>query len=657
MVGTLVTVITALSTKTLPWLRAKLESRSVSKSLGATLFTSGSIYRSIRYYIPPFCQSMDPAGGEESRLIHPVQNKLFTTLDNVLDPSSKERYHFLLADSGMGKTSALINYYVRHLRRWRKGYKLAVVPLGIPDADDKIKAIEDKPNTVLFLDALDEDTLAMVDHVERLRMLLKDTREFPRLLVTCRTQFFNKDEEIPSETGVLKIFDRPAGESAGYRFIKIYLTPFSDKQVTKYLRAKYPLWRWRKRRKAQVIVKKIPQLTARPMLLSHIDSLLNSKRHFLYSYELYEEMVKGWIEREKGFVEESEQLRHFSEQLAVDFHINRRERGGEFVAKEMIKQLAKKWGVTINEDKLSGRGLLNRDAIGNFKFAHRSIMEYLFVENFRKVAGNLALNTNSLQFMEWTDQMKTFFWEMLESGYIYSFEEISSQTDTNISLEVVGLRKTVIDLLIHRLAMSQINWSETSSNTVLTLLILLKRILTSGDEGNTLIVNLYTFNGKVGLIHTNKYIGFAMCEVEKEIKFNSLLQSMTKFTEKRPVKDIAFVPSLPVLVDGYNVNKLPSFVFTTIGAFKISDLIFESDFSIEITQIGKVAGIEEISSVKIEGTDILIPLFSPADSIDPLGLIFITDSQGKIFNSAHLEMITSIFNPEINSQIILNSKK
>jgi len=251
----------------------------------------------------------------------------------------------------MGKTSALINFYVRHRRRWRKPYKLELIPLGIPDADEKIQAIDDKPNTVLLLDALDEDTQAITDHNERIRHLLDATGAFQRLLITCRTQFFAREEEIPEETGVLKRDARPAGEAAEYYFYKAYLTPFSDAQVTKYIKLRYPLWRVKRRRQALNMVKKIPQLAARPMLLAHVDDLVKASRAIHYSFELYEEMVQAWINREKGFIRESEELRRFSEMLAVNIFLNRRKRGSELIARSEIKELAEDWGITIHLDK------------------------------------------------------------------------------------------------------------------------------------------------------------------------------------------------------------------------------------------------------------------------------------------------------------------
>jgi|GEM_PF-5078665 len=408
ILGAFVTVAATLLTKTYPWLRAKIESRAVSKIFGEDLFTPKSIERAVRYYIPPLCQSIDPAGGEESRLIHSVQAPLFETLDKALGSESEEKYHILLADSGMGKSSAVTNYCVRHQRRWRKKYYVAMVPLGIPDADERIKRIENKAKTSLFLDALDEDTLAMVDHVERMRLLIRDTNEFRKVIITCRTQFFSNDEEIPKETGVLKITVRSAGESAQQLFYKIYLAPFSDDQVKAYLKRRYPIWQRKRRKQAFDMVAKIPLLTARPMLLAHIEDLVKSKRDFQFSYELYEEMVEAWIKREQGFVENAEALRDFSERLAVDLFLNRARRGAERISKEELKALAKEWDIPISDHKLSGRSLLNRDADGNFKFAHRSIMEHLFVQRF-------LLGDPQCLTVEWTDQMKNFIWERFQN--------------------------------------------------------------------------------------------------------------------------------------------------------------------------------------------------------------------------------------------------
>ena len=51
--------------------------------------------------------------------------------------SGTNRFLIILADSGMGKTAFLLNYYAWHRRRWwwqRRGIELKHVALNEPDA-------------------------------------------------------------------------------------------------------------------------------------------------------------------------------------------------------------------------------------------------------------------------------------------------------------------------------------------------------------------------------------------------------------------------------------------------------------------------------------------------------------------------------------------
>ena len=391
-----------------PWWRTRRDRRSLQERFGAELYPAAVIERSTRHYIEPNCQSLDPAGAEEPRLVYGAKENLFAAVDEGLQHPTEYRYIILLADSGMGKTSFLLNYYARHVRQARRPFDLALIPLGIPDADSRIAAIANKRGTVLFLDALDEDTLAIKDHAGRLRKLLEQTRDFSRVLITCRTQFFPKEEEIPPETGIVKIGPRAAGEKAQYALHKLYLAPFTDGQVQAYLKRRYRFWQRRQRAMAQNMVQKIPQLSVRPMLLAHIDDLVRANRQVNYAFELYEEMVEAWLQREEGIVPglKKEPLRQFSERLAVDLYINRQRRGAERIPREELAALAQSWNIPLDDWQLTGRSLLNRDALGNCKFAHRSIMEYLFVKRFME--GDEACIGAGF-----TDLMKAFFAELI----------------------------------------------------------------------------------------------------------------------------------------------------------------------------------------------------------------------------------------------------
>jgi hypothetical protein len=287
-------LLVAVKTHVAPWVAVTRKRRSIERHAGARLFTPAGIESAMRYYLAPLCQNVDPAGEEDLRAVVPARQKLFESLDGCLRSPGKRRYLMLLADSGMGKTSALLNYYVRHLRRWRKPFDLAVVPLGDKRADEILAAIENKQDTSLFLDALDEDPAAIRDLPARLDRIVDLTRDFRSVLITCRTQFFSSEQEMPRRVGVLRFDVRPAGEEGEYLSYKLYLSPLDDRQVARYLRLRYPFWRRNRRRAARELVARLSDLTARPMLLAHIADILASGNPVNTLAGAYDAIVHAW---------------------------------------------------------------------------------------------------------------------------------------------------------------------------------------------------------------------------------------------------------------------------------------------------------------------------------------------------------------------------
>jgi hypothetical protein len=344
-------------------------------------YTFQQIERGLKYYIWPECQSVDPSQSDEARNVIAVHNDLCSTLDRMLRQDAVYKHFILLADSGMGKTSFLLNYFARHLHKLRKPHQMELVPLNVPGLKERLDKINNKNDTVLLLDAFDEDTEAIKDHASRLAQIMAYTRDFYRILITCRTQFFPRDEEIPVETGILKSGPRELGEGPQYIFYKIYLSPFNEEQVSLYLKRRFPWWRKKRRKMAKAIVDKIPNLAVRPMLLAYVDDLIRSGKSFTNSYQIYEEMVDAWLEREKAHVQDKEALRTFSNKLAVDLFQHSKERRGERIPYTEIDPIAKQFGITLATWQLAGRSLLNRDALGNYKFAHRSILEFLVAKH------------------------------------------------------------------------------------------------------------------------------------------------------------------------------------------------------------------------------------------------------------------------------------
>ncbi len=364
--------------------------------------------RSTRYYIKPDCQTLDPANAIEPQRSRKTK-KLFALMDKTLKNPSKDPYIMLLSDTGMGKSSFFLNYYAHLLRRKRK-FKAALFSLNDFHVDKRIESIKEPEKTILFLDALDEDIKAK-DHEKRLQDIVNLTCDFRNILITCRSQFYSKDDELPKFTGIPKSGPRTLGENREYEFSRLYLSPFSDEQVESYIKRRYPIWKLTLRHNARKIVEKIPRqsMTIRPLVLSYIIDLPLKEKEYNYSFELYEEIINGWLEREEDPTKaiNKELLRDFSEQLAVDIYLNREQRGAEHISYMELETFKEQRNINIDERYLTGRTLLNRDAVGNWKFAHRSFMEYLVVMKFAN-GDKSCVNT------EWTNQMKSFLRDIIQ---------------------------------------------------------------------------------------------------------------------------------------------------------------------------------------------------------------------------------------------------
>ena len=162
---------------------------TLRRHVGSDFYTPEDIRRATSLYIKPDFVSVDPSGEANLRRIIAAREPVFSAVDRLLDEPTQYRFLFLLADSGMGKTSFLLNYYARHWRtKRRRFFKLFLLPLNAQDLDVQLIKIpcSDRRRSVLFLDALDEDQKAITNHHQRLEDLLKLTDGFRSVLITCR---------------------------------------------------------------------------------------------------------------------------------------------------------------------------------------------------------------------------------------------------------------------------------------------------------------------------------------------------------------------------------------------------------------------------------------------------------------------------------------
>ncbi|MEZ4777175.1 MAG: hypothetical protein R3D00_28625 [Bacteroidia bacterium] len=379
-------------------------------------FLQSDIRNATQYYVPTHFQSNTPSHHNELIQANKVtarQKLIPFFLNFAFSPShSEQRFYMVLAGSGMGKTTFLINLYMKYITQWfvrGPRFNIHLLPLGYPNVIKRIEGIKDQENTILLLDGLDEDPRAVKDYKQRLGKILSKVQDFRVVVFTCRTQFFPSEEEEPRETGVVKF-----GIRQGYQtFAKLYLSPFSERDIEKYLNKKYGWFDYNKKQKAKTIIRQSPNLMVRPMILSYMDDLIQDGKKYEYTSHLYQELIGKWIDREAGRVPEErrvkfrEELYRFSREVALNIYRNRKHRNGLFIGESDIKQLAERHRIELEEIEMKSRSLLNRNALGQYKFAHKSILEYFLAAEATEDASFAA----SISY-EGMDQARSFFDEI-----------------------------------------------------------------------------------------------------------------------------------------------------------------------------------------------------------------------------------------------------
>jgi len=348
----------------------------------APFYSQNDIKKATEYYIPTQCQNIAPSKEHE-----PGHTHAFATKEDLIpffiekafkNKSIQDRFFIILADSGMGKTTFMINLYASFVKK--HGHEnIILIPLGNPDSLKEVDAVQParRKDIILLLDAFDEDNLAIKDYKARLKIILTKAKDFKEIIITCRTQFFPSEVEEPRETGILKFGD----DGGEYTFRKLYISPFDDNDIKKYLRKKYSFFQKKKQQKATDIVQQSPNLMVRPMLLSYIDDLIESGRRYERTYQIYKELIKKWIDREvnrrpRDKKEYQKQLYKFSRAIAINIYENHKKRGGFFIDGNEVLHFARQQGIDLQELELKSRSLLNRDVQGKYKFSHKSILEY-----------------------------------------------------------------------------------------------------------------------------------------------------------------------------------------------------------------------------------------------------------------------------------------
>lgn len=339
-----------------------------------SVFTQERLTEVLKYYIHTHAQDMDPCEQEE---IKENNGKFFSQslihffVEEAFSKNSAGKFYLVLADSGMGKTTFLLRLYRECLRKFLSPKKPSVtlIPLSDPNCITKIQKIEDPENTILLLDALDENIEAINDCNAFFENLVIITASFNKVVITCRTQFFPSRKEEPAITNFIQV----GRHNKRTEIVKKYLSPFTDKEVKHYLKKRFR-FNWKLQKRAYKIIRKVPNIMARPLILNWINFLCDSNENYQYSYQIYDTIIAKWIEREDLGHSEG-RLFELSRSIA-DYML--KNETTTIPAKE-VEEIASQKRIDLKPIIAKSRSLLNRNGRGEYKFAHRSFLEYFIV--------------------------------------------------------------------------------------------------------------------------------------------------------------------------------------------------------------------------------------------------------------------------------------
>ena len=362
-----------------------------------------------KLYIDTWLQESPPNEHEEPSQAQSIDlrtrtNAITHFIKNVLrENNDHSPYYCILGGSGMGKSTFVVNLVWRYINKHTEKnlpYPIKLINCGdINPLTDYINKTDNKEQTILILDALDENKEAIDNYDVFIKELLNSIIVFRIVIITCRTQFFEKYED---ELNVISEQTHDPSSKLPKRFKKYYVSPFYSDEISYYLKKKYLFkCKFSSYKKATNIVNKCNKLMARPLLLSYIDDLLNSDiSKFDYSVaRIYEIIIDKWLEREANYVtgttkenrknvEYKKKLLDFSNEIALCLAKPTFEKS-EF--NDIINRYKEE--KSIKKGYLKGRSLLNRNSSDDYKFAHKSFMEYLVAKQMVERNGAIELES------------------------------------------------------------------------------------------------------------------------------------------------------------------------------------------------------------------------------------------------------------------------
>lgn len=373
-------------------------------------------------------------------------NKVF------IDKTDEPHVICLLGDTGSGKSAALAHLLYDYIHHYPAKSQLPFTHIKLislrtlrEDKDfNRINNMSDKDQTILLLDALDECPMAQdKDGYKSLLKNLKDAySDFARVVITCRPQFFPDNtqqsalipKDIENDTSFLQCENR-------------YLSPFNDTQIDEFLSRKFSSRHESPEYKeAWKIIKENRLLFIRPLVLTYIDILIQSKEPIKTTLDVHDciihHLLQDDIKKTKSPDNVEQRVRNWWNLSAnvASYMYGQGKRtitGKEF--EQLLSEPENKQLLSPDSAKsFMRRSLLTRTG-NEYQFSHTSFYEYFLAyrflqhpEEIKSVLGlNFALEILDQLYEAFTEKQQSLFSHLNtaihEENFAFAFGTISNE--------------------------------------------------------------------------------------------------------------------------------------------------------------------------------------------------------------------------------------
>ena len=380
--------------------------------ISARFADADAVATAVRWFVPP--NVVNPFATLTGRSIR-LSYSLMTEMDAFINGGHRDKFLFLLGDSGAGKTTALLAYAARFRMSPRNG----IVPpvyvhcrLGKDALDHAIRELaagKYPGETNLFVDGLDEHPDVEKGVTEIVHSIIDLTVIFRRVILSCRSQYLPTTIFAELSTVVPALGPQPLGATARHGVRVRQLAPLPMHLVFRYLWKRFP-WRFVTITRLARWHGQLQDLAARPMVLAFLcelydhrlagtdrDDLTGLLGRPVELFDVYLRIIDAWLVREQMWIPRN-RLWGFTQALIEQILRQKRDGTTETLSAERVDTIATKTNIDIHPLRARGRSLLSLDSAGNIHFTHRSVLEFCIVA--LHFAGRLS------DPFDWTDMMK-----------------------------------------------------------------------------------------------------------------------------------------------------------------------------------------------------------------------------------------------------------